>query len=298
MKNASLLLISFCLATVVIQTTFASSEIFERLDSSTNETVVYSVVLSPTQNVTVDLTDESSNASLAVTFPPLGNFSAEYSLAGSDIAEYQNPNSTDSGNYKDFGFFLTLFYQNGTKVYDAKFETPVVLKLNISGVSSNYRLFLYNTTSQNWEDAANTCATYFSQVVGNLLEVHVCHFTQFGVFEVTTAATTGPTRLQLSSSKANGGLIAAVIIIPILIVLIIIGLVAWALLKNPKSGGKQRDANEVEMKKKKKAEEEEPPKPVELSVSTGEVAKEEEKKRKSSSSSSSSSKSSSSSEDV
>jgi hypothetical protein len=116
-----------------------------------------------------------------------------------------------------------------------------------------------------WEDAgippswlqsyliflAFTCPTYYSEVVEGQLVVHVCHFTQFGVFEVTSAGTTGPTRLQLSSSETNGGLIAAVIIVPILIVLIIIGLVAWALLRSPKNNNAKK-SNEVEMKKSKK----------------------------------------------
>ena len=45
-------------------------------------------MLSSTENVTVGLTDDTNNASLSVTFPPLGNYSADYSLAGSDIAGF------------------------------------------------------------------------------------------------------------------------------------------------------------------------------------------------------------------
>jgi len=263
MKIATILLFSVCL--LVVQSAFGSSEAFERYDSTSNETVIYTTPLSSQYNVSVQLTDETNNVSLSVTFPPLGNYSADYSLAGSDIADYQNPNLTDSGVYRDFGFFITLFYQNGTEVPEMQFDTPVVLKLNISGASSDYRIFLYNTTSKTWEDAAHTCPTYFTEVVDGLLVVNVCHFTQFGVFEVVSS-TTGPTRLQLSSSATNSGLIAAVIIVPILIVLIIIGLVAWALLRNPKNNNRRsaESSNDVEMKKKKTEE----PKQVELNVST------------------------------
>jgi hypothetical protein len=206
-------------------------------------TPVYNVNLGD-QNVTVSL-NLGGNRSLKIQFPAIGNFSATYSDAGSDISDYSDPDATSpSGfSYKGTSFFITLFYPNGSRVEGMTFSEPIIVSIPVDGASDTTKLLFYDTEKMEWTSAADTCEQPMSTVVDGTLQVSICHLTQFAVFdEVTTK--------DISKNHNTGGIIAAVIVIPIIIVAVIIALVAWTLLRKPH--GNKRSHRDLEMESSEK----------------------------------------------
>lgn len=124
---------------------------------------VYDVTLGD-QNVTVSI-PVSGNHSLKIQFPAIGNFSAKYSSAGSDIADYADPDSTkpSGATFKGASFFITLFYPNGSQVEGFTFPEPIIVTIGVDGVSDDDALYLYDTNSETWTDAGTVlkCSQFF-----------------------------------------------------------------------------------------------------------------------------------------
>ena len=63
------------------------------------------------------------------------------------------------------------------------------------------KLYFYDVSSKAWSDASASCSPAESKVVGNLLQVNVCHLTQFAVYDMNDGSSTTEAVYEESSSN-------------------------------------------------------------------------------------------------
>ena len=131
--------------------------------------------------------------------PPPAPISVNASM--NDTAEPTPPsyippdsNAPTAFSFQNFSFVVNL-YNDTTKekVHDLPMPLEVVVNYNLDLDSSepfkpvdasSFMLMLFNTTSQTWVDAANTCDPrhVVNDPLAQTLTISVCHLTQYGMF--------------------------------------------------------------------------------------------------------------------
>ncbi|PRP79614.1 SH3 domain-containing protein [Planoprotostelium fungivorum] len=120
---------------------------------------------------------------------------------------------------------------------------PVVFIFNLTiynvTYSPNFKLFLYNETSQTYVSATDTCSAdnKFDMVRENVWYVSTCHFTAFAVFapvppqnDTQYVNTSGVVVTTTEKSGLSGGAIAGIIIGSIFGAILIVGLIVGLIL--------------------------------------------------------------------
>jgi len=215
--------------------------------TGTTGIVVKTTPLPSSGSVNVTVTLGSSQATIDISIPAVANCSnATYGDANPHDNTYEDPTMKQpkNGVYQGVTFEITI-YENDGQVYSGPIP-PMAVHLTVPGITENFKVFLFDFATMQWEDASLTCSppSLVIDVEAGTLDVDVCHLTQFALYQ-TTPNVPSP---AVSSVSSNTGLLATVIIVPIVIVGIVIGLVAWTLLRKDR-----QEENTVELGTRKPA---------------------------------------------
>jgi len=217
------------------------------------DTIYYAQLSSSGPSVSETL--PSGSSVIGITFPTGINGTAQYSLASPGDNNYDSPQTGAPSGFSFGGISFFIGITDPTQV--TSFPPGTRLKITIQQTTSvdGLQLYLYNKTTQQWEDAVDTCSPPNTTVVDtNTIIFDVCHLTQFATFLQPSPVQTTTGATKPASSSTNDGLLAAVIIVPIVIVAVVVALVAWTLLrKSDRSQDNNTPANSVEMGTKKTA---------------------------------------------
>ena len=92
------------------------------------------------------------------------------------------------------------------------FSKPLAVRVALNNVSrvlftNGYPTLLLYTKSNGWTSAAETCAEPYEvlHLATSVLEVHVCHFTQFAVFKKSTTGSSGPAIVSFAAADPDNG---------------------------------------------------------------------------------------------
>jgi len=108
---------------------------------------------------------------------------------------YQDPSLVTPNGLTYFGvsFFVTPLDNTHTEIQGLVIPTPIIMWITSNTLKTSALLFFFNTVDGKWEDSSATCtgANFFLSNTGGTLNLNVCHFTQYAVYQALASSTSG-----------------------------------------------------------------------------------------------------------
>jgi hypothetical protein len=162
---------------------------------------------------------------------------AIFALATDQIPSYRDPQTGSiPGVYRAPTFFVTVYGDDGYSLQPPAGQ-PLVFTLR-GGFTTNDKLYLFNTLTQSWISATETCGQNASSVVVNgTLTVNVCHLTQFATFTVEEGGAVPDVKPSGSASADKTAILVVAIVLPIGVAILVAVLVLalWRNRRNKKA---------------------------------------------------------------